>query len=276
MKLSTITSITLFAAAAVVGATNAPRQYGYGYGDPTTNAPTATGTAASQATGAAGGAYGGGASVPQGGAAAFVLSPHSAVLAHAVCGALATMLFLPSGVLAARVMRGLSPSRTWFAIHAVVQGVVGLGLVLAAAAIGWAKFSSKKIDTPHRKAAVALFALVWLQALLGAATHALGARRGGRGVANVVHWTLGLATIGLGWAVAWLGFTSEWSYRGHGAVSGKWKIGWGVVVGLWVLAYVAGLGLLPRQLKRERATDEVARVARLDSDKDMREAPLMG
>lgn len=184
------------------------------------------------------------------------------------------MLFLPSGVLAARVIRGVSPSRSWFMIHAGVQGIVGLGLITAGASIGWARFTLKTIDTQHRKAAVSLFVIVWVQALLGAVTHAVGAKRLQRGPLNFVHWTLGLATVGLGWAVAWLGFTSEWTYRGHGEVSHKWRIGWGVVIALWILAYAAGLSLLPRQLKREAATNEVARVARLDSEteaKDTRE-----
>jgi hypothetical protein len=71
-------------------------------------------------------------------------------------------------------------------------------------------------------------------------------------VFHYVHWGLGLVVIGLGWAVAYLGLTSEWAYRGHGTPAHGWLIGWGVVVALWGVAYLLGLGLLPRQLRREK------------------------
>lgn len=60
------------------------------------------------------------------------LSRQSILLAHVVCGALATMLFLPVGVLVPRIARGLTTKRWWFAVHSVVNGLVGMVLVVAA------------------------------------------------------------------------------------------------------------------------------------------------
>lgn len=181
------------------------------------------------------------------------ISSRAATLAHAVCGALATMLFLPAGALIAR-----SRVPRWFPVHAAWQLVLSAGLVCAAFGIAWAHFSGG-LDTPHRRAAAALFALVIAQLLLGAGAHLIGPRapralktRTGRSVLHGAHWGVGLAVVGLGWAVAYLGLTSEWEYRGHGHPSRGWRAGWGVVVGVWILLYAMGLGLLPRQLRRER------------------------
>lgn len=123
---------------------------------------------------------------------------------------------------------------------------------------------------------MAVFSLVVFQALLGLFVHFVRPRLAskrqaqaqaqgapgttGRGVPNVVHWALGLATIGVGWAAAWLGLTTEWERRGHGTPAFGWRVGWGVVMGLWILLYALGLGLLPRQLRREREAREGERV----------------
>lgn len=109
---------------------------------------------------------------------------------------------------------------------------------------------------------MSFFALVFAQALLGLCVHFLRplfSKRSGRGAVNYLHWALGLCVAGVGWAVAWLGLTTEWEYRGHGKPAFGWRVGWGVVMGLWILLYVAGLALLPRQLQRER--DEAERDA---------------
>lgn len=181
-----------------------------------------------------------------------VVSSHSATVAHVVCGALATMFFLPAGVLLAR-----SRMPFWFPVHAVWQFLLSLGFVCAAFGIAWAHFSGG-LDSPHRRAATALFTLVIAQALLGVCAHFLGRRmthlktRTGRSALHFFHWFLGFVVIGLGWAVAYLGLSSEWEKRGHGHVSGGWKAGWGVVLGIWITLYVIGLGFLPLQIRKER------------------------
>lgn len=94
--------------------------------------------------------------------------------------------------------------------------------------------------------------------------------RSGRGISNYIHWVLGLCVAGVGWAVAWLGLTTEWEYRGHGRPTFGWRVGWGVVIGCWIALYAAGLALLPRQLRREREAAE--RSGLRDPDADV--APL--
>lgn len=181
-----------------------------------------------------------------------VVSSHSATVAHVVCGALATMFFLPAGVLLAR-----SRLPFWFPLHATWQVLLGTGFVCAAFGIAWAHFSGG-LDSPHRRAATALFALVVTQVMLGLCAHFLGRKwrrmktRTGRSPLHFFHWFMGFVVVGLGWAVAYLGLSSEWERRGHGHVSGGWKAGWGVVLGIWITLYVLGLGFLPGQIKKDR------------------------
>lgn len=128
-------------------------QYGYGPYDETTKAatattsgysyPTTTGAASANAGDGDDDSYG-----PEYGG--YKVSPRGAVVAHAACGALATMLILPVGIMAARAPRAFTAKRWWFPLHAGIQGVLGLGLVLAAFGIAWSKFSLHPVDTPHR------------------------------------------------------------------------------------------------------------------------------
>lgn len=185
------------------------------------------------------------------------VSSKSATIAHATCGALATMLLLPAGVMMAR-----SRLPHWFPVHATWQLVLSTGIVCAAFGIAWSHFAGG-LDTPHRRAATALFALVLAQVMLGIGAHFIGSRLPrrlktftGRSALHFVHWAMGIVIVGLGWAVAYLGLTSEWEYRGHGHPSGGWKAGWGVVIGVWIVLYALGLGMLQRQLRQE--TEHVA------------------
>lgn len=231
--------------------------YGGGYGAPASSPASASSTGSSEASESSGEAgeygsrYGSGETGEYGQYSR--VSSKSAAIAHAACGALATMLFLPAGVLIAR-----SRLSSWFPVHALWQLVLSAGLVCAAFGIAWSHFSGD-LDTPHRRAATALFALVMAQLLLGLGAHFIGSRMPrtlktgtGRSALHFMHWGLGIVAVGLGWAVAYLGFTSEWEYRGHGHPSKGWRAGWGAVIGVWIVLYCLGLGLLPRQLRRER------------------------
>lgn len=228
--------------------------YGGGYGAPATTSTSLR--AASSSTGSSGaseaGEYGSGEYREYA-----LVSSKSATVAHATCGALAAMLFLPAGVMIAR-----SRPPRWFPVHATWQLVLSTGLVCAAFGIAWSHFAGG-LDTPHRRAATALFALVLAQVMLGLGAHFLGKRlptrlktTTRRSALHFAHWAMGIVIVGLGWAVAYLGLTSEWEYRGHGHPRGGWKAGWGVVIGVWIVLYALGLGLLSRQLRQE--TEHVA------------------
>jgi hypothetical protein len=70
-------------------------------------------------------------------------SPQSAplegvLIAHVVCGAAATLVLLPFGVLIPRYARALSTGRWWFTLHMAVQ-IVGIILALIALATGFAQ-----------------------------------------------------------------------------------------------------------------------------------------
>jgi len=71
------------------------------------------------------------------GANAFPPTTVSRILvAHVVCGALATLLLLPLGVLIPRYARAMSKGRWWFPLHMGVQ-LGGTALAIAALAIGY-------------------------------------------------------------------------------------------------------------------------------------------
>jgi protein-S-isoprenylcysteine O-methyltransferase Ste14 len=65
-----------------------------------------------------------------------LLSISPVLAAHVACGALATLLLLPLGVLIPRYGRALSRGRWWFPLHMAVQ-FIGVILAVAALALGY-------------------------------------------------------------------------------------------------------------------------------------------
>lgn len=59
------------------------------------------------------------------------------------------MVLFPSGILVPRIARGLAEKRWWFAVHGVVNGLLGFGLVIAAFGIAKANFSGG-YNSAHR------------------------------------------------------------------------------------------------------------------------------
>lgn len=60
------------------------------------------------------------------------------LIAHVVCGATATLVLLPFGVLIPRYARALSTGRWWFTLHMAVQ-IIGIILALVALGTGFAQ-----------------------------------------------------------------------------------------------------------------------------------------
>jgi len=60
------------------------------------------------------------------------------LIAHVVCGAAATLVLLPLGVLIPRYARALSTGRWWFILHMAVQ-IIGIILALIALGTGFAQ-----------------------------------------------------------------------------------------------------------------------------------------
>jgi hypothetical protein len=76
-------------------------------------------------------------------------SQRGILVAHVVTGALATMLFLPLGILTPRYARGLTTKRWWFPAHSANNGIIAFALIITAYAIGRNKFGDAQGDSPH-------------------------------------------------------------------------------------------------------------------------------
>ncbi|WVQ72831.1 hypothetical protein IAR50_002392 [Cryptococcus sp. DSM 104548] len=185
---------------------------------------------------------------------------HRMLIAHVACGAVATMALFPIGVITPRIARGLTTSRWWLPVHGAVNGLLGFGLVVAAFGIARGNFDGN-FETPHRKLGLALFILSIFQTLLGIYTHSYRptpnqkrfTTSSGRGPSNFIHMALGLIVVAIGFATVWKGLDEEWEiWSGTGKPATGWKAGWGLVVGITALVYLAGFYLIPRQLRNER------------------------
>ncbi|BEJ17130.1 hypothetical protein CspHIS471_0605310 [Cutaneotrichosporon sp. HIS471] len=208
--------------------------------------------------------------------------PSLALIAHITCGVLVTMLVLPGGVVVPRITRGITTTKSWFYFHMLNQGFFALALVSINLGIGLT--FGGEIDSAHRRTGTALFVLVILQIILGFYSHFYkpGHRmkqhtfetKRGRGPTNFLHVAFGIITVAVGWSACWSGFTVEWTRRGHGVAAYGFRVGWGMIVMLWIVLYILGLiFFLPRQLKIEsaqRATDVAEQKRYFPSEFDLK------
>ncbi|RXK41617.1 hypothetical protein M231_01116 [Tremella mesenterica] len=189
-------------------------------------------------------------------------SPSKALIAHVVLGVLSTAFFIPIGALVPRIARGLTGKRWWFATHQAVQGVIGLGMVVAAFVIAVWNFDGG-INSSHRLFGALMFIFMLVQSSLGMFVHYIKIARhrftaeSGRGPSNFIHMIFGAVTVCVGFWTTWEGMNSEWP----DAVGTKAPIGLKVGYWFWVsilaLSYLLGLAfLLPRQLRMERERRE--------------------
>ncbi|KAK1925376.1 hypothetical protein DB88DRAFT_191822 [Papiliotrema laurentii] len=187
-------------------------------------------------------------------------SSKTALLAHAICGSLAVLLFLPIGTLVPRIARGFSLHRWWFPTHGIVNGVIGSLLVAAAFIISKVSFDGGDGGgSSHPALGTILFIAIIAQVALGIFVHWYKSSfhrfqtKSGRGPSNFIHMVLGVAIVIVGWATAWTGIDDEWpQFYAPGNVV-WYKVILGVVIGVTGLSYLAGLAfLLPRQIRMER------------------------
>ncbi|OCF41515.1 hypothetical protein I317_04718, partial [Kwoniella heveanensis CBS 569] len=170
-------------------------------GGTTSGSGSGSGSGSSGTSGTSGGASAGGSTAFE--------SNKNILIAHVVCGALATMAVLPIGILVPRIARGLTTSRWWFPVHAAMNGILGFGLIVAAFAIARANFHNHGgFNSTHRKLGLTLFILAILQTLLGLFTHYYQRTHrfqfsSGRGPSNYIHAFLGQVVVAIGFGTVW-------------------------------------------------------------------------
>jgi hypothetical protein len=140
--------------------------------------------------------------------------PTSIMVAHAACGALAAMIFIPLAIITPRIVRTFSSTHHWFPAHAAINGIISFGLVIAAYAISQSHGSAFGGPTgSHGGLATVFFILMIVQVILGIAVHWLPRKKifgffkgeGHRGVLNYVHWPLGVVIMAIGFGTVYTG-----------------------------------------------------------------------
>ncbi|GAA6010479.1 hypothetical protein JCM11491_006958 [Sporobolomyces phaffii] len=188
------------------------------------------------------------------------------LIAHAAIGSIAAVLFVPAGILLARLGR----SGTWFPWHRAIQ-LFSVTLIIVAAILGITQNSGPHFSDDHQRLGIILLALFVVQPLLGVFAHATqgagapltSARpqfaRPFPSVVRVVHVVVGVVTAGVAyWQVA-TGF-DEWQTSSDRldsvptAVKAVFWILLAIAVVLYVAAWILGAVRGRRRTARTGAT----------------------
>ncbi|CBQ71617.1 conserved hypothetical protein [Sporisorium reilianum SRZ2] len=162
------------------------------------------------------------------------------IIAHMVMMIVAWFILVPAAILIGRFGRTFF---TWFPVHRNIQIAaflfVLLGLILIIVQVG----SGTHFDSKHAKAGLAIFIIMFVQMVLGAVGHKTKRFH----VSRIVH-----VVIGLGITVAAIWNSTEglslWQWGPPRWAS--WIL-W-IWAALLAVAYLAGLALLPRDLRQWR------------------------
>jgi len=163
------------------------------------------------------------------------------IVAHAVFGSLAAMILAPAAILSARWLR----NTRWFPAHALLNLATAMSIVItfalgtqAAMSGGHGSQFVGEHASRHHKLGLAVFILVILQSVGGAAIHWLPQ-------GHFIRWShvgIGLVVAGCLYAQTYLGF-GEWNENTDTGTT----VPRGVVIVFWILfalevaAYVAGI-----------------------------------
>lgn len=93
------------------------------------------------------------------------------LIAHAVLGSAALLLFTPIAILIGRYLRGLSG---WFPVHAGLQ-LLAASMIIASCALGWIFSEGQHPSDVHKRVGLSIFSLVLVQVGLGAFAHRIPA-----------------------------------------------------------------------------------------------------
>lgn len=174
-------------------------------------------------------------------------------IAHMVFMIVAWLVLVPSGIFIGRFGRSMF---RWFPVHRNVQlaALVSLfiGFFLAVGSVSSA--GKSHFDGTHQQVGLAIFILAVVQAILGQFGHVVKREKGWR-VQNYVHILLGLLLFCLAVWNIHLGFEA-WSWWRVPNSASYVIYAWAGFLGV---VYLAGLALLPRQLREESGYDSEKR-----------------
>ncbi|GJJ11392.1 hypothetical protein Clacol_005625 [Clathrus columnatus] len=206
------------------------------------------------------------------------------IIAHAVIVSLGFLIFLPIGVLLARLTR--TYNNKWFKGHWILQFVLGergnaLSLfkkgknlirekagpaIIAGCILGFVAVNVQgggESHTSHKTIGRVLLGLYLGQCALGVFIHFIKIhfwRFNYRPPQNYIHVILGLTILGLSFYQARLGFTQEWvNSTGRPTVPNGVNITWIILLSIVAITYIVGLVYLPRQLRQEKELRKRAR-----------------
>ncbi|RDB30646.1 hypothetical protein Hypma_005765 [Hypsizygus marmoreus] len=188
---------------------------------------------------------------------------------HAILCTTGFLIFLPIGVLVARYTRTFT--NKWWTAHAVIQLLISAPVIFAGWTLGHQTADTLGlghfIDT-HQKTGLSLLVLYVVQLLLGLVVHFLKLPwfRGRRPLQNYVHVLLGLVIFIVAAFQVHYGLYTEWNVAlgGLHKVPQSAKNAWLAFIIIFWFLYIAGMAMLPRQVKQEqramaeRKSDHVA------------------
>lgn len=184
-------------------------------------------------------------------------------IAHMVFMIVAWMLCFPIGILVARYGRTFF---TWLPKHRIIQSVgflfVFIGFFLAVG--GVSLMGQSHFSNTHEKLGLALFILLFVQILLGVASHSLKKRKGKRYI-GYVHIPFGLIMFGLSVWQIHEGF-ERWQWQPP-AYASYIIYAWAA---LMFVLYVIGFAFLPKELKQNREHNGHVQKHEIPSDDDQR------
>lgn len=169
------------------------------------------------------------------------------IIAHMVMMIVAWFILVPAGILIGRFGRTLAK---WFPVHRSIQIAAFLfvlfGFVLIVVEVG----SGSHFDSTHAKTGLAIFIIMFVQLALGAVGH----RTKRFHVSRIVHVVIGL-TITM--VAIWNATTGLSLWQWGAPAYSRWIL-W-IWFALLAVAYLAGLALLPRDLRMWRESSGNAR-----------------
>ncbi|CEH18086.1 Predicted membrane protein, contains DoH and Cytochrome b-561/ferric reductase transmembrane domains [Ceraceosorus bombacis] len=186
--------------------------------------------------------------------------------AHMMFMVLGWMLLVPLGAFIGRFGRTMFK---WFPYHSAVQS---LAVVFVIIGFALGVYNYRQRGTPqwtllHHKLGLALFILILIQAILGATTHEIRKRTGFRWI-GFFHIFNGVVMFGLAvWNIS-EGF-KLWTWQpGNAPRIVIWV--WAGVVGV---VYLAGLALVPREIRQDKERKETASRGEKGSDEHLTHNP---